>query len=319
MKSLQHFIFFFILLIFISCENTPEVQSTEIIQLDFSKDLIPEGIAVDGKTKKIFFSSLPLDKIVQSDLSGQNTFDFINKKQYNYRCGLGMETYDGKLFAIGSYEMDVDEPNSILLVLNPANGELIHSYHWKDTTNHFFNDLAISSQGEIYLTNSHGNSIFKLNYPDGEIEKFMTSDEFVYGNGITISTNNKYLYAATSKNGVRIIDIENKKIVNPPSEISRGMDGLKFYKNHVLAMCNGYETRSKHQLVRLKLNEEGTAITGKEVIYAADENFDIPTTFDILDDVVYFISNSQLDHFRGSKLNRTEELQSYILIKHPLK
>ena len=319
MKLFQILVFSLSFFSFFSCQNKPQkIATTQIITLDFQKDLIPEGIAVDASNKKIFLSSIAHRKIVQCNLNGKESSDFIKSKQYNYKLGLGMETFDGKLFAIGSNEVSPNEPNSILLVLDPKTGELIHSYEWKDTSSHFFNDLAISSKGEIYMTNSFGNSIVKLNYPDGEIEKFIISDDFNYGNGIAISDNEKYLYVATSQKGIRIIDIASKRIINPPSEISRGIDGLKFYKNQLIGMFNGHAEHLKHELVRFQLNQEFTNIIGKETLYKANEDFIIPTTFDIIDDVVYFIANSQLRNFQEEKIIERENLKSYILIKHPL-
>lgn len=305
--------------VFFSCNNgLQKITTTETITLDFQKDLIPEGIAVDPKSKKIFLSSVAQSKIVQCNLQGKESSDFIKSKQYNYKTGLGMIIHDRKLFAIGSNESSPNAPNSILLVLNPSNGELIHSYEWKDTSNHFFNDLVITSNNEIYITNSFGNSILKLNYPNGEIETFMTSDDFVYGNGITISDDEKYLYVATWEKGVRIIDIATKKIINPPSKISVGLDGIKFYENHLIGIYNGSVEYSKHELVRFKLNPETNNIIGKETILKATKDFIIPTTFDIVNDVAYFIANSQLTKFSKGKISSPEKLKSYILIKHPL-
>ncbi|MFK7772839.1 MAG: SMP-30/gluconolactonase/LRE family protein [Saprospiraceae bacterium] len=322
MKYLFQSIPFLVLLFLASCQNdSPRITETEVIQLEFQNDLIPEGIAVDEKTGKIFLSSVPMKKIVQCDLNGNDPSNFIERDEYHFKSGLGMETFDGKLFAIGSNDETLDK-SSILLVLNSDDGSLLDTFTWEDadSTNHFFNDLAISSKGEVYITNSHGNSIFKLNYPDGKIEKFITSDDFNYANGIAISQNEKYLYVTTWEKGIRIIDLATKKIINSTSEISSGIDGLKFYKNNLIGVYNGNADKTKHEIVRFLMDKSGSKILGKETVFSANEHFDIPTTFDISDNVLYFISNTQLDRFLGEEgINDYDNLKPYTLIRHPLK
>ena len=330
--KLKNIFLFLISSFLMSCENNSSPQQNtstnqeqtipfeKITTLNFSKKLIPEGIAVNGKNQKLFYSSLNFKKITQSDLQGKNTSDFITFQQYNYKAGLGMEMFDEELFAIGSNDISPNEPNSILLVLDPQNGSLINSYEWKDTTDHFFNDIAISSQGKVYITNSHGNSIFTLDYPNGKIEKLITSDDFVYGNGIAISDDDKFLFVATWEKGIRIIDLATKKIINGHSELSRGMDGLKFYNKELYAMYNGNPDFLKHELVKFRFNDLGNKIIGKETVVRATSEFHIPTTFDIHDDIVYFIANSQLDFFEDDgTLKNQENLQPYLLFKHILK
>lgn len=313
----------FILILFLTaCKSEPKVEkitSTQITELGFEKDLIPEGIAVDDQTGKVFLSSLNLKKIVQCNLDGSQPKDFIQEEQYKYKSGLGMETFDGKLFAIGSND-EPDDKSSILLVLNPEDGTLIRSYQWQDTSGHFFNDLAISKQGEIYITNSHGDAILKLSYPDGKIEKWLTSEDFNYANGIAISDDNKYLYVATYEKGVRIIDISAKKILNPPSELSRGMDGLKIYENYLIGIYNGNPDKSQHRVIRFSFDESGETISKKETLFAVRKEFNVPTTFDIVNDVLYFIANNQIDNFvSGHGVLESEKLEPYYLIRHPLK
>ena len=317
------FLCFLLACSFLSCQNTesapPQKMVSQTIALDFQNDLIPEGIAVDKASGKIFLSSLAQSKIVSCDLDGKNPKDLLASRQYNYKSGFGMKIFDGKLFALSNTPTSKTIPSTVT-VLNLADGMYSNAYLWSDTTNQLLNDLTISSKGEIFITNSHGNSILKLNYPDGKIEKWMTSDDFVYGNGIAISEDDKYLFVATWEKGVRIIDIATQKILNPTSELSRGMDGLKFYKNELYGMYNGDADFTKHELVRLVFNEDKTDFIKKETVFAANDYFNFPTTFDIVDDVVYFISNAQLTNFDDATYTVKAPilLESYYLVRHPL-
>ena len=52
-----------------------------------------------------------------------------------------------------------------------------------------------------------------------------------HSNGIAISEDNQQLYIASS-NGIVVVDIETKEILNVSNKDCSGIDGLKFYKNH---------------------------------------------------------------------------------------
>ncbi len=44
-----------------------------------------------------------------------------------------------------------------------------------------------------------------------QVEKYFDSEEIIYPNGITISDDNKYLYVASTNNGIRVLDLKNQK------------------------------------------------------------------------------------------------------------
>ena len=53
------------------------------------------------------------------------------------------------------------------------------------------------------------------------LQYFLTGDQILHPNGITISMDFKYLYIASTEYGIRVIDIENRQIVNEPGRFNK--------------------------------------------------------------------------------------------------
>ncbi|WP_109301236.1 hypothetical protein [Aquimarina sp. AU474] len=301
----------FTLLVFLSCIR----KKPELILLDFEKDLLPEGIAIDGSTKKLYLNSLKKNKIVSSLLDGNNPTVFLETNQHNYLAGFGMTIKGDTLYDLGN-SLTEDKNKSILLLLQLPTGDLIDSYSLNDSNFHYLNDLAISSNNEIFMTDSESNKIYKIQRPNKTIEIYIDSEEVSHSNGITISDNDEYLYLASSK-GIRVVDIKSKKIMNKPKEDYSGIDGLKFYNNNLYGIVNAWRDKTKNGLFKFKLNNAGTEILENERIVEFTDSFKIPTTFDIFDGNIYFVINTQIDNFNENtnEILDLKKLESYKMMK----
>ena len=304
----------FIVVIFLgllSCEN----KKLELIQLNFEKDLIPEGFAIDGRTGKIYLNSLKSSKIVSSSIDGSKPITFLETNKHNYLAGFGMTIKGDTLYALGN-SLTNDKNKSILLLLQLSSGDLIDSYSINDLGFHYLNDLAISSKNEIFITDSESNKIYKIQRPDKTIAVFLDSEKISNSNGIAISDNDDYLYLA-SNNGICVVDIKTKKLINEPKDDYSSIDGLKFYKNNLFGIVNGWSEKSQNGLFKFELNKAKTAVVDSKKIVEFTEDFKIPTTFDIFDGNIFFVINTQLTNFDGNtkKILDLKKLESYKMLK----
>jgi hypothetical protein len=297
-----------ILLSIISCQSA----DPEFIQLNFQKDLIPEGITIDPASKTLFLNSLKHDKIVRSKLDGTDTSTFIDSNQFGYLSGFGMTVNKNILYALGNSPIK-NNNQSVLLMLNLDDGELIESIEFNDSSFTYLNDLAVGKKGEIFITDSESNKIYKVDYEYSKFELYLDSEEHPHTNGIAISNNNKHLYLASQK-GIRIVDLKTNQIINQPNEYV-GIDGLKFYKNSLIGIVNHMAEIDNLGVYRYYLNADGSKIIRQEQIIPYHDNFLIPTTLAIDDDYLYFVINSQLHLRNESDLGK---MVPYILMKKKL-
>ena len=294
-------------LVIISCNNS----ATETVALNFEKDLIPEGIAIDAKSGRIFLGSLHKSKIVTADINGSNAANFIENNQYDYLSGFGMTIKGDTLYAL-SNELKKKDNTSVLLLLNIKTKQLIAKYKISIPPYAYLNDLAVSSTNEIFITDSEADKIYKVQRPYKDLEIFLDTVEVTHSNGIAISDDNAKLYLASTK-GIRVVDVKTRKILNQPNKEYSGIDGMKFYKNSLIGI-------TENGMFRYYLNEKGTEIENKKKIILFDSTFKSPTTFDIVGDFIYFIKNTQLDNFNDStnEVIDKSKLESLILLKYKI-
>ncbi|MDW3646567.1 MAG: SMP-30/gluconolactonase/LRE family protein [Bacteroidia bacterium] len=293
----MRFLYLFILVSLFSCSPKPQIY--EIAE---EKDMIPEGIAIDPKSGKIYLSSVHKKKIGVFDPETSSFKDFITSGQYGFKRGVGMKVFDQMLFALGSDE-ESGKGASILLVLELESGNLIDSFSLEDSTSHFLNDLVIDGQGKIYLTDTEGHGIYALNYPEGEIELFFQDESIRYPNGIALSEDASKLFIDSWSDGIRILDLESKEILNdqhtPTSEF--GIDGLSYHAGSLYAIHNSGEDHSKYGLYRIPLLENEKVLGDPEAVLIGHPKMNVPTTLSILEGTAYILANSQLDNLDQEK------------------
>nr|WP_299343475.1 hypothetical protein [Allomuricauda sp.] len=283
--------------------------------MNLEKDLIPEGIAFDPHSKQVFVNSLRNNKIVGFDLQQKNTEEFIHKDQYDYLSGFGMEIMGDTLYALGNV-LPPTGNRSILLLLSVSSGELLKSYSLDTEDFTYLNDIAISSVGDIYITDSENDRIYTVNREKDQLEVFYQNEGILHSNGISISPDNHLLYLASYIWGIRILNLKTKTLVNPPNA-HKGIDGMKFYNGNLLAIVNGKQDKSQNGIYRFAFNEKGTKIIGSEQIHRLQKESDIPTTFALHNGAMFFIADSQMDNFKQetNEIIDVAKLEKYQLVQ----
>jgi WD40 repeat protein len=305
---LKYFLFFtFITLI--GCQSNP----IEKISLMDSKDLIPEGITISRQT--VFMSSIHQNKIVQFDINNHKISNFIERNQYGFKSGVGLLAKDSLLFALTN-DLNADSLTSTLFVFNINQKKLVKTFELKDSVKHFLNDLTINALNQVFITDSKQHKIYTLDYPNGRIEEYLSTSENKYPNGITVSKDNKKLFIASENNGLRIVDIATKKILNKPSLETVGLDGIKFHDGKIYAVRNADKSIEKHKLMVISLTDNEEDIKKVDVLIEKHPLFNVPTTLDISEGYIYMIANSQMDNLNqltNTIIDSTILTNTYIL------
>ncbi len=286
-------------------------SESNTLTLTFEKDLIPEGIAVDAQSGQFFLSSLKKNKIVTANVDGSHAADFIGTAQYNYLSGFGMTIKGDTLYAL-SNGLEKQNNSSVLLLLNKKTGKLIAQYKTNIAPYGYLNDLAVSRGNEIFITESQSNKIYRVQRPAMNMEVYLDTVAVEHSNGIAISDDNSKLYLA-SERGIRVVDVQTRKILNQPNKASAGIDGMKFYMNSLIGIV-------EKAVMRYFLNADGTEIIDMKELIRFDSTYRSPTTFDMVGDTIYFIKNVQLDNFNDStnEVIDTKKLESLVLMTYKI-
>ncbi|MDX9694184.1 MAG: SMP-30/gluconolactonase/LRE family protein [Bacteroidales bacterium] len=286
------------------------------------KDLIPEGITYSYTTNSFYISSIKKTKIIQVNAGNGTCNDYISSELLGLSfLGMIVDDSNGHLWACGN-KVENNVQYSAVTKFNLKSGELIKSYLHTDTSSFLFNDLTQDKNGNVYITNSRRNEIYRIDFETDSISLFFESDQIEHPNGITISPDNKYLYIASTDKGIRVLDIEKLVILGEfDSTInSTGIDGLKYYKNSLIGIQNAVEEESQIKIARYFLDESGTKIIKMEIIDQNNPLFDIPTTLVVVDNHIYCLANSQLKNLKNpsNEIIDPMALKNILLLKYKL-
>ncbi len=272
-------------------------QEVHEIIVDIDRSSMPEGIAIHPETGEIYVGSIRLNKITKSDAEGQNTVDVIEGGVNGFTFATGMMIGQNYLFACGKLDRGV---RPMVLQISLDDHEIVNVFRLPQGDSAFFNDLTLDQDLNAYFTDSNTDKLYRLDYASGTISFFMEDENLTGPNGITISPDQSKLYVNSNKDGIRVIDIASKKIINPPHEDSKnkGIDGLSISDGWLYAVYNyGGKTLEKHGLVRFRLSADGSDLGPEDPLVINHPLQAIPTTVDIHDGYAYYIANSQFANF----------------------
>ncbi|SNT39897.1 SMP-30/Gluconolaconase/LRE-like region-containing protein [Ekhidna lutea] len=271
------------------------------------KDLLPESVAYDPDSQSFYVGSTRKGTITKVDADGnQSTFVASGKFGQWMVIGIKVDPQRDELWFCSSgggnlvgYSFKDDEegrPAGIFKVdLNT--GELIKKYTLeKPGEVHFFNDLVIDENGDVYTSHMFSeHTIYKIDRDTDQLEPYAKSELIRYPNGLDISNDRKSLFVAHS-DGIAKISLETSEAtsLNIANDIKltgrESADGLYFYKNSLIAIQPDLS-----QVARYRLSMPQNAVMESEILELNHSAMDHPTTGVIVGDTFYYIANAQFE------------------------
>ncbi len=285
------------------------------------KDLIPEGIAYDPVTAQLFVSSIGKEKIIAISREGKVS-DFVATGQDSIMQTLGMKVDqdDRRLWVVSNKVID-NITYSAVHIYNIDSKSLIKKIICRDTVRQLFNDLALTNEGDAFISDSYGSKIYRLDSDLGQIELFAGSDSLLRSvNGIAVSPDDKILYAATGA-FIAVIDKDSKNIkpISDPNDIgSNGVDGIVFYNGSLIGVMNSKDTESEMFVARYELSSDLMEITARTILDKGNPLFNMPTTCTLAGDELYYLGNTSLRLYFRDKNNEKGLFQNPLIMKYKL-
>ncbi len=273
------------------------------------KDLLPESVAYDTQTASFFVGSTRKGKVIRVDKYGKQ-HDFITGADHGLWMIIGMKTdsqrrhlwlcSSGGDNLVGYNRKDDKEGRPAgIFKFNLDNGELIQKYVIdKAGEAHFFNDLVIAGNGDVYATHMFSESrIYKISAASDKLKIFASDSDIRFPNGLTLADNGKDLFIAHSA-GISKLNLESKHFTRlaAPGDVSLSgqdsIDGLYYYRWSLIGVQS--DTR---QVIQLMLNDEGSGFEEARVLERAHPMMNRPTTGVLVGSELYYIANAQFDNF----------------------
>lgn len=299
------------------------VTSTDTAFVISDRTIHPEGIALYKGV--LYATSVSKRKIVKVTPQGAVS-DFVRSGENGLASVLAIAIDEKRnvLWAASSPlpQMENFDSTSVSSIFkyDLATGKQLATYGMPANTQAIFGDLIVNKKGEVYISDSQGNTIYRVNETSKVLEPYFTSQEIWSLQGITFSEDERYLFIADYIKGIFRVDTKTKELASLTNTIAtslKAIDGLRWYKNSLIAIQNA---TTPMKVSRYVLNKELTAITSEEVIDRAHPAFNEPTNGCIVNNTFYYIANSQWSGYtKDNTLKPADQLQDIVILKAALK
>jgi hypothetical protein len=274
----------------------PLVASTLAFRTD-EKDLGPEGIAYDPQDRCFYLGSMTKRKIVRVGADGvQSDFTTAGQDGLLGVLGLRVDRARRHLWA-NAFAPDgsADAGASGLFQYDLGSGRLLRKFVVGSSSDkHLFNDLVVTADGGVFLTDSERGYIYRLPPEGGSLEVFIgAGGEYRYLNGITLDASGRRLYISDFLHGISLLDIATRRIIPVGHAVNistLGIDGLYLFENSLIAIQNA---DGMERILRFKLDKAGTRISAMRALERGNSQYETPMTGAIAGHDLYFVANGK--------------------------
>ncbi|HSJ08382.1 MAG TPA: hypothetical protein VK928_00675 [Longimicrobiales bacterium] len=287
------------------------------------KDLLPENVAYDARTKSFLVGSTRKGKIVRVD-SLRGVHEFVAPRAHGLWMVIGMkaDAPNRDLWVAssngGNLEAhDATAPQSAAIFrFDLDDGSLRRRYDLPAAAgNRFLNDLVITPAGDVFVTHMFDEpGVWVLRRGRDELTRLPVTPGFTLPNGIT-SDERGTLFLA-HREGISVVDAatgERRQLDDPDQLRSGGIDGLYYHAGALVAIHP-----AAGLVRRYRLDAARTRIIAAETLEARHPMFGNPTTGVIVDAQLFYIANAQFDRIRDGVLRPMEELYEPVILRLPL-
>lgn len=275
-----------------------------------------EGIAVDSNGR-FYFGSVVSGSIVRMDATGPSKI--VEARQHEFGSFFGMAMHESSLYVTFAQISQTPgytegEGQTGVARIDPETGDVLQVWTLPDsTTNQQIADIAISSDGGIYVSDALGRKIYRITAET--LFPAFAHDGFMSPQGIA-ETGGGHLILADYGRGLWRLDRESGHVtlLGAPMNISlHGIDGLIWHGGKLIALQNGV---TPHRVLAIDISADGTYVEKARVVAQGFGDYGEPTLGVSTSDGLYFIAGSQWPSYGdGGILNEGMEAKPTPVMK----
>jgi sugar lactone lactonase YvrE len=279
-------------------QNMAPVAAPEVFLVLQNQALRPEGITWDPVGRQLYFGSLN-GEIWRADLAGKLERFAGPDSGLREVLGLKVDAERRLLWAVTGVFPDLIPGGETKKDVGTTG---LHAYDLRTgkrardcglderPTLHGFNDMALASNGDVYVSNSTDNSIYKLSGNGCKLDRILQDPAMTFPNGIALTPDGARLYVGHVE-GISVIDVRNGKrtqLSAPKNAAVTSIDGLVWDGKDLLAVQpSPYLAR----VARIRLADDGLSIREVTTMSSRPPPGLNPATGVVVDDQYYMITN----------------------------
>lgn len=282
--------------------NDSITNSVKLLSLS-EKELHPEGLLILNNQKIGLAASIRKRKIVSFDLKTGQCTDWLIKNDMLAVFSMKADAKNEFLWVataaipeMENYSKELEGKAEILKIAIKTK-EIVNRYTFDGQ--HLFGDLVVTKANVVYLSDSAKAKIYKIE-KDEFTEWLNLENEAFNLQGITLNASEDKLFVADYLKGILSVSIKNQSkhwIQFPKGTTQKGIDGLTFYNNSLLAIHNGV---SPNRIIRYFLNNEQNQFDSFTVLDHNRKEFNEPVLGTLSGNSFYFFCNSPWNAYSKS-------------------
>jgi sugar lactone lactonase YvrE len=248
-------------------KNMAPVAAPEVFLVLQNESLRTEGITWDPVGRQLYFGSIN-GEIWRADQNGRLERFAGPGSGLREVLGLKVDTERRLLWAANGVFPDLiptgqpkkDVGVTALHAYNLDTGKRVRDCGLDERpTEHGFNDMALASNGDVYVSNSTVNSIYKLSSNGCKLERILQDPAMSFPNGIALTPDGSRLYVAHVE-GISAVDLRTGRRTQlsvPKDGAVNSIDGLVWDGKDLLGIQpSPYLAR----VARIRLAADGLSI-----------------------------------------------------------
>ena len=302
-------------------QNKTVTGSGKVVVLK-EKDLHPEGLTYLPKAKLWLAASIHKGKIIAFDSqTGVCTDWFIADKGFAV-FAMKPDKNEKYLWVATAAIPEAQsftkelEGKAVILRIDIAGKKI--TARFSVNGNHLFGDLAVTREGTVYVSDSAQPVLYKIENNTMDIFLDLSQEAFNL-QGITLNTAASKLFVADYLKGILAVDIKNnnrKWLSFPEGTTGKGIDGLAYYKQSLIAIHNGIKPV---RLMQYTLDDNEKTITACKILDSNRPEFNEPVLMTVQDKQIYFFANAPWNAYKKDHTLDLQQCDNPALYQYRLK
>ena len=286
-------------------------------------DFIPESITRDVARSRWLLGSVHLRRIDAVDDKG-GAYDFVAQGSGGLLSALGMQLLGDTLWVASSGfnesgEVDKSQVGRAGLFEIDATSGAVRKSWWlpDDGQVHALGDVLMIGS-DVYTSDSTGGGIYRLAAARSQLEPLVEAGLLLSPQGMA-TLDAQHIVVADYPTGLWLVDRNTgalQRLLSKQPAALTGLDGVYAHAGDLIAIQNG---TSPKRILRIKLDADGREIASVTVLAQNLIGWGEPSLATIHDGALYYIANSQWDHFDANgKLPAPDQLEAPRIMRLPL-
>lgn len=284
------------------------------------RTLLPEGIAYDSVTRRLYVGSIARRGVFWIDAAGRLTPLSRKEDDLDAVLGLAFDTKRRRLYAVSTSaltERGRAALRNAVKIYDLDRAILLQSIAVPDARQ--LNDAAFTPDGTLLVTDSAAGTIYRIDPSNATVNALVKPGGAPGANGIASASDGKHAYVAASRRPLRVnlSTGEVVPLVLPPRQNAAAIDGLYWHDGALIGVQN---VTTPGRVIRLVLAPDGHRVSNVQTLLSHHHPSILePTTAAIGPDGLYLLTRTYVTRFGDQGvIDRQESVKPAVVLRVPL-